>query len=105
MSLIVCNIPVVVTAAIRLRKQPDPKARKGPIVSTFIKFSTRIWPHKDSSATANVTAITLSDVGSRSIQPWSSTDTPKGSDTMVDTKSGFEKGSSPSWTADPSHAV
>lgn len=108
MSLIVCNIPVVVTATVRLYDQSELGVPRGPLVSTFVKFATRIWSQKETSATTNVTAITLDDseLSSRSREPRSSTDMPKDSNTTVGTTtSGFGKDSWPSRPADSYNPV
>ncbi|KAF8888061.1 hypothetical protein BD779DRAFT_1470436 [Infundibulicybe gibba] len=53
-SLIVCNIPVVVTASIRLRERTQ--ARRSTRFSTFITFATgRSRTRKDTFATTGVT--------------------------------------------------
>ncbi|KAK0215084.1 hypothetical protein IW262DRAFT_1404952 [Armillaria fumosa] len=68
-SLIVCNVPVVVTAAIRIREESQHgKAQKGQLVSTFLHFATRILTHKDTAAThphMHVAEVKLDDINTR----------------------------------------
>lgn len=66
MSLIVCNVPVVVTATVRLREHQE--FHKPPVFSTFMKFATQNRTHKTTFATTGVTNITLGD-GTNSIIP------------------------------------
>ncbi|PBK60606.1 hypothetical protein ARMSODRAFT_944675 [Armillaria solidipes] len=64
-SLIVCNVPVVVTAAIRIREESHGKTQKGQLVSTFLHFATRVLTHKDTAAThphMHATAVKLDDI-------------------------------------------
>ncbi|KAF9012877.1 hypothetical protein BDZ89DRAFT_1023817 [Hymenopellis radicata] len=67
-SLIVCNIPVVVTAAIRIREESQQaKSRKTGAMSTMLHFATRVFSQKDTtstfpSPTAYVTTVHLDDL-------------------------------------------
>ncbi|TFK34020.1 hypothetical protein BDQ12DRAFT_690247 [Crucibulum laeve] len=57
-SLIVCNIPVVVTATFRLRERNE--LRRTTKISTLMKFSSRIFSHKATGR--EETAVTLNDI-------------------------------------------
>ncbi|PBL00056.1 hypothetical protein ARMGADRAFT_1008547 [Armillaria gallica] len=65
-SLIVCNVPVVVTAVIKIREESqNSRTQKGQLVSTFMNFATRVLTHKDTAAThpkMPVTAVKLDDI-------------------------------------------
>ncbi|KAK0202323.1 hypothetical protein DFS33DRAFT_1384673 [Desarmillaria ectypa] len=69
-SLIVCNVPVVVTAVIRIREDSQrSRAQKGQLVSTFMHFASRVLTHKDTGAThpkMHVRAVRLNDINSGS---------------------------------------
>ncbi len=62
-----CNVPVVVTAVIRIREEGSQhgKTQKGQLVSTFLHFATRVFTHKDTAAThpnMHVAAVKLDDI-------------------------------------------